>query len=358
MAPPRQPAAAVARPRAVVVLPLLGLGVAVSMLVVAGIGAVGIAPAAIASMLAYHVGLLPNAAGWHPAEETILFSVRLPRVVAAALVGAALATAGALFQGLLRNPLADPYIIGSSAGAAFGATLGTLLVVPGLTATLGLVPTLAFVGALCSVLVVYRLSRVGGSTSITSLLLAGMAVSAFLVAAMNLLISVDDRLQLRMRALFSWLFGGISVAGWEQLALVAPAIILLLALTWLSAPALNALAMGEEGASYLGINVARVRMRIIAAATLLTALAVMISGLIGFVGLVVPHAMRLAFGPEHRLLLPASALAGALFLLWTDALARTLLAPAELPVGVITGLIGGPVFLYLLSRARGGYVFS
>ncbi|MBI4495254.1 MAG: iron ABC transporter permease [Chloroflexi bacterium] len=346
------------RPRPAVVLSALALAVGVSMALAAGLGAVAIPPGTIVQVLAHQFGPGANPGAGQPAEEAILLQIRLPRVVAAALVGAALATAGALLQGLLRNPLADPYVIGTSAGAALGATVATLAAAPGFAATFGLIPALAFAGAIGTALLVYRLARASGGTSITNLLLAGMAVNAVLVAAMNFLLSVDDRLQLRMRALFAWLFGGIAVAGWDQLALVAPGILALVALAWPLAPALNALAMGEEGAAYLGVEVVQVRRSLLAVAALLTALAVTVSGLIGFVGLVVPHALRMVLGPEHRLLLPASALGGALFLLWTDALARTVLAPAELPVGVLTGLVGGPFFLYLLGRARGSYLFA
>lgn len=345
------------RPSPAVALFVLAAAVTLSLGVTAGVGAVAIAPGSIAQMLAYHAGLIASPGTWLPTEEAIFFAIRLPRVVAAALVGAALATSGALFQGMLRNPLADPYVIGASAGAALGATVAAMLAT-GFAASFGLIPTLAFVGALSTVLVVYRLAQIGGGTSITTLLLAGMAVNAMLVAAMNLLLSVDDRLQLRMRALFAWLFGGIGVAGWDQLALIAPAVLILLVLAWLFAPALNALAVGEEGAAYLGVDVARIRWRVIAVASLMTALAVTIGGLISFVGLVVPHMLRMVLGPEHRLLLPASALAGALFLLWADAVARIIIAPAELPVGIITGLVGGPFFLFLLNRAKGSYAFG
>jgi iron complex transport system permease protein len=278
-------------------------------------------------------------------------------VIGAALVGAALAVAGVLYQGLLRNPLADPFVIGASGGAAFAATLA-LVALPslGLVLGFGAVPICAFLGALAAVALVYQLARVGSTTPLTTLLLAGFAVSAVMTAGVSLLIVLSDRLQVRLRSLFSLLTGGISVSGWDQLLIVLPLILVGLAAALLYGRTLNAFALGEEGAAYVGVEVERQKGFIVVIATWLTATAVTISGLIGFVGLLVPHALRLVLGPDHRLLLPGSALAGAAFLVLMDALARFVIRPAELPLGVLTACIGGPLFLWLLRRTRRGYM--
>jgi iron complex transport system permease protein len=341
----------------VVVLGFLGAALLASLVIASGIGTVSISPWTILQMAANKMSLLPTEVTWPANHEAILFQVRLPRVVAGALVGASLAAAGVLFQGLLRNPLADPYIIGTSAGAAFGATIAMLLPLGFSFLGIGMVPIFAFIGALGSVLIVYNIARVGGRTPVISLLLAGFALSALLVAAMAFMITVNDRLQLNLRQLYSFLMGGLSVSGWGQVGPLAPLAIGGIAFGQAMAAPLNAFALGDEGAAYLGVNVEREKVLVLAIGSLLTAAAVSISGLVGFVGLVVPHAMRLVLGPDHRLLLPAAALAGGAFLILSDLVARTLLSPTELPVGVVTALIGGPFFLYLLRRGKREYAF-
>jgi ABC-type Fe3+-siderophore transport system permease subunit len=291
-------------------------------------------------------------AGWRPVDETIILQVRLPRVVGGALVGAALATAGVLFQGLLRNPMADPYIIGTSAGAALGATLAMLLPLSMAFLGFGMVPVLAFAGALATVFLVYYLARVGGKTPVVSMLLAGFVVSAMLTALMFLVINMSDKLYEKFHSVYAFLMGGISVAGWGQIAVIAPIVVVGILLARLWAFRLNAFALGEEGAAHVGVDVERSKTAFLALGSVLTAAAVSIGGLIGFVGLVIPHSMRLVLGPDHRALIPCSAIAGAAFLVVADTLARTLHPPHEVPVGIITALIGAPVFIYLL-RGRG-----
>jgi iron complex transport system permease protein len=253
--------------------------------------------------------------------------------------------------------MADPYIIGTASGASFGATLAMLLPLSVVFYGFGLVTIAAFLGALATVLIVYRLARFGGKAPIVSMLLAGFVVSSFLVAIVMLLLTMSDRLGLRLQQVFSFLMGGISVTYWQQIAVIAPLVIIGIIIAQLFAGHLNAFSVGEESASYLGINVEREKMLILGIGSLLTACAVSIGGLIGFVGLIMPHAMRLSLGPDHRLLLPASALAGASFLMLADLLARTLLSPAQIPVGVLTALIGAPFFIYLLRHARREYAF-
>ena len=338
---------------------MFGLAAAVIaiMLLSVSVGPIRISILDITKMLLHKIGLYNNTSGWQPTEETIVFQVRLPRVLGGALVGAALSTAGVLFQGLLRNPMADPYVIGTAAGAAFGATLAMLLPLSVVFYGFGLVPIAAFLGALAAVLIVYRLARFGGKAPIVSMLLAGFVVSSFLVAIVMLLLTTSDRLGLKLQQVFTFLMGGISVTYWQQIAVIAPLVIIGIVVTRFFAGHLNAFSVGEEGAAYLGINVEREKIIILGIGSLLTAGAVSIGGLIGFVGLIMPHAMRLILGPDHRLLLPASALAGASFLMLADLLARTLLSPAEIPVGVLTALIGAPFFIYLLRRTRREYAF-
>ncbi|HJM36621.1 MAG: iron chelate uptake ABC transporter family permease subunit [Dehalococcoidales bacterium] len=335
----------------------LGGGLILSVFLATALGAVNVSLPDIFRMSLNKIALFDFPATWRTVDETIIFQIRLPRVVGGALVGAALATAGVLFQGLLRNPLADPYIIGTSAGAALGATIAMILPLNLALLGFGLIPLTAFIGALTSVILVYNLARVGGRTPVISMLLTGFVVSALFVAIIAFMMSIGDRLGLNLRSVFSFLMGHISVTNWNQLAVVAPLVIGGIIAARFFAFHLNAFSLGEEGAAYLGIEVERDKILILSLGSLLTATAVSISGLVGFVGLVMPHAVRLSLGPDHRLLIPASALAGAIFLVITDLLARTILAPGEIPVGIITALIGAPFFLYLLRRSRREYAF-
>ena len=343
--------------RLILILLLLGGGLVIASLLASAFGAVTIPLPDILKMALNKVAIFDFPSTWRAVDETIIFQIRLPRVIGGALVGAALATAGVLFQGLLRNPMADPYIIGTSAGAALGATIAMTLPINLAFLGFGLVPAAAFIGALATVILVYNLARVGGKTPIISMLLAGFVVSALLAAVMAFMMSMSDRFGLNLHSVYSFLMGHISVTGWGQIAIIAPLVIGGIIGARFFAFHLNAFSLGEEGAAYLGIEIERDKILILALGSLLTAAAVSISGLIGFVGLVVPHAVRLSLGPDHRFLLPASALAGAAFLVIADLLARILLAPVEIPVGVITAIIGAPFFIYLLRHARKEYAF-
>jgi len=336
---------------------LLGGILIFSLFLASVFGAVTISLPDIFQMTLNKLAIFDFPSTWRSVDETIFFQIRLPRVIGGALVGAALATAGALFQGVLRNPLADPYIIGTSAGASLGATIAMILPINLAFLGFGLVPVAAFAGALATVILVYNLARVGGKTPIISMLLAGFVCSALLAAVMAFLISIGDRLGLNLHTVYSFLLGHISVTSWGQIAVIAPLVIGGIIGGRFFAYHLNAFSLGEEGAAYLGIEVERDKILILALGSLLTAAAVSISGLIGFVGLVMPHAMRLILGPDHRLLIPASALAGGVFVIIADLLARVILAPIEIPVGVITAVIGAPFFLYLLRRSRREYAF-
>ena len=352
-------AADLSRPGAAAVLLALTAALLVVVVLGATFGSVAISPPALGEMTLNRLGLTHFAVTWRPQDAVILFDLRLPRVVGAALVGLALAEAGTLFQGLLRNPLADPFVIGTSGGAMLGAVVGILLSAPlgaGVAlAGFGIVPLTAFVGALLSMALVYQLARVGGRTPVVTLLLAGFAVSSVLSYTVSFLLILNDQLQLNLPRIYGWLLGGIDVNTWSQLFIVGPVIGVTAIAAVSLANGLNALSLGEEMAERLGIDVERDKRLIIVAGSLLTATAVSIGGLIGFVGLIVPHILRLLCGPDNRLLLPASALTGAAFMVLADLLARTILSPLEIPVGIITAFLGGPYFLYLLRKNRREY---
>jgi iron complex transport system permease protein len=252
-------------------------------------------------------------------------------------------------QGLLRNPLADPYVLGTASGAALGAAIGILVPVQFALLGFGLVHVLAFVGALGAVAVVYRISRLGGLSSLSSVLLTGYAIGSLLAAGLAITMYLSGQ---NLRQIFFYLLGSLSLASWPQVAVGLPIIVVGAAVLLTRARALNGLMLGEETAAHLGLDVRRERLVLLATASLVTAAAVAMAGLIGFVGLVVPHVVRLVSGPNARSLLPLSAIWGAAFLVLADLIARL---PGELPVGVITGVIGAPFFLFVLRRYRGGY---
>jgi iron complex transport system permease protein len=342
-------------PPPVILLTLSALLLAVIVLAVS-FGSTPIPVSTIAQIVLNGSGLFHFARSWDPNAEVIIWQVRMPVVLGAALVGAALAVAGVLFQGMLRNPLADPFLIGTSAGAALGASIAFVLPLDTVYGLLfSLTPLLAFVGAMLTVLLVYSIARSAGHTPVVTLLLAGVVINAVLVAFQTLLLTLSPHAQFGIEALFNWLSGGISVTTWPPVLVVGAITLAGITCSLLLAGMLDAIALGEESAAHLGFNVERRKIVIIALGSLLTAAAVSISGLIGFVGLVTPHAMRLLLGPRHRLLLPASALAGAIFLTLADLLARTVIAPAVLPVGVFTALVGAPFFLFLLRRSKRDY---
>ena len=278
---------------------------------------------------------------------TIVRDLRLPRVLGSVLVGGSLATSGALLQGLLRNPLADPFVTGTSAGATLAAIVAIAL---GLSAPL--VPLAAFVGALVAVGLVWRLARLGGPTTVLTVLLAGIVLTAFAGAVATFVLVASDRLAVHLRSVLGWLQGGVSVIDSGELAVAAAIVTIGLAGAVALAHRVDAYAFGEETAATLGVDPDRTTRAVLGATALLSGAAVALAGLVGFVRLVVPHALHFAVGATHRRLVPASFLAGAAALVLADLGARTLLAPGELPVGAITGLVGAPFFLALLVRSR------
>lgn len=315
--------------------------------------AAGVAFGAVPVSLGDVVGALGRAlrgAGGGLAD-TLIVQVRLPRVVLAALVGAALAGAGALYQALFRNPLADPYILGVSSGAGLGAMIALVLTASATAARYGAVPVAAFLGALLTMWLVVRLASARGRLEATSLLLAGVAIS-YTLAAITSFVMVMAREQ--MAAIVYWTMGGLSAASWGYVAMIAPMFVLGIIVPLLSTRELNLMLLGDERAGHLGLPVERFKVLMLATASLLTAAAVAVAGLIGFVGLMTPHMVRLVIGPDHRRLLPASLLAGATVLVLADLIARVVLRPIEIPVGIVTAVLGGPFFVWLLVRERGG----
>lgn len=287
---------------------------------------------------------------WPDTYKTIIVDIRLPRILLAALVGCALAVSGAVMQGVFKNPMADPFIIGISSGAAVGASISILL---GLSISIGIysTPFLAFVGATLTIFGVYFIARSGGQVKVETLLLTGIAVGTFLVAITSFLMYMANE---QFRFLFFWLLGGLYKASWGTIAIAFPLILLGTIIILFFARDLNAMILGEEPAMHLGIDIESVKKILLVFSSLVVGTAVAFSGIIGFVGLITPHIMRILVGPNHRILLPASALAGGIFLIWSDTIARTILSPTEIPVGIITAFCGAPFFVYLLQKSKKG----
>ncbi|MEY8829811.1 FecCD family ABC transporter permease [Sedimentitalea sp. XS_ASV28] len=290
-----------------------------------------------------------------PVDHAVLWQIRLPRTVMAIFVGAALAVSGAVLQGLFRNPLADPGLVGVSSGAGLGAIVAIVLgaaLPAGLTGLAGphLVPLAAFSGSWITIIVLYRISTRGGQTSVATMLLGGIAIGAITAAGSGLMIYLADDQQLR--DLNFWQLGSLSGSTWQRVMVAAPIILVALMASPFLARGLNALALGEAPAAHLGIPVQRLKTMAVLVVAAATGAAVAVSGGIGFVGIVVPHLLRLASGPDHNTLLPNAALLGASLLLAADILARIVIAPAELPIGIVTAILGAPVFLWILLQRR------
>ncbi|MBB6100022.1 iron complex transport system permease protein [Deinobacterium chartae] len=314
------------------------------------LGPVALEPGTVWGVVLHRLGLLERG-DWTAAQEGIVWSLRLPRALLAAVVGAGLAVAGCVMQALVRNPLADPYLLGVSSGASAGAVLalsgGALL-------TLGAyrVPLFAFAGALLSLGVVFALARSGGSLTPTRLVLSGVAV-AYLFSGLTSLLTLTAPDRELARSALAWTLGSLAGTRWQDLGLPALTVALCTVGLLGQARVLNALAFGDETATTLGVPVRVLRRALLAGVSLLAAVTVSVSGAVGFVGLMLPHMLRLLVGADHRRVLPLSALGGALFLVLVDLLARTAFAPTELPLGVITSLLGAPFFLWLLSAREG-----
>jgi iron complex transport system permease protein len=313
------------------------------------VGPVPIAAADVAGEVLAHVPFLHVGSPLSGSEQAIVTEIRLPRVVLGVLVGAMLSSAGAAYQGVFRNPLADPYLLGVAAGAGLGATVA---VAYGSDSVGGfdLLPLAAFAGAGGAVALAYMLGRAAGATGgPAALVLAGVTVASFLTAIQTF---VQQQNSATLQEVYAWILGRLATSGWDDVVLILPYVGLSALALFLHRRLLDVLSLGDEEAASLGVNVARVRLIVVLAATIGTAAAVAVSGLIGFLGIIVPHAIRLVAGGSYRLVLPLSLLVGAGFLVFADVLARTILAPAELPIGVVTAFFGAPFFAVVLRTSR------
>ncbi len=320
-----------------------------SVLLATSLGPTRIPYAASAAILLERVGLRLHIP-YTDLQQRIIMQVRLPRVLTGALVGAALALSGAALQGLFRNPVADPGVLGVSSGGAAGAVAAIALNLQALHPLV--LAAAAFVGAMVAVTLVYATAAAGGRFSLAALLLAGLAVSSFLGAVTSTIIYFSARDAEVLREIFFWLLGGLDARSWSHVRLAAPPILLGAVVLLAFGRDLNLLLLGEEQARSLGVSVAWARRILLVTTALITGVAVAVSGTIGFVGLIVPHVLRLVVGPDHRVLLPAAALGGAIFLILADTVARVALAPTEMRLGIITAFLGAPFFLFLLIRAQ------
>jgi iron complex transport system permease protein len=317
-----------------------------ALLVGLGVGSIGIGPGGIVESALSHVPFLHVRSPLSSVEEAIVWQLRAPRVVLSALVGGMLAVAGASYQGVFRNPLVDPYLLGVAAGAGLGATL----VIAYGGASGQLVPPAAFGGAAISVALAYALGRSAGrARATTTLVLAGVTVATFMAAAQTF---VQQQHSNQLQNVYAWLLGGFSTATWHDVGVVTPYIVVSSAVLVMHRRVLDVLSVGDEEAASLGVDVGRVRLAIVAAATIGTAAAVAVSGLIAFVGIIVPHAIRMLVSTSYRAVVPLSFVVGGAFLALTDVLARTILSPQELPIGVITAFFGAPFFAFVLRNTR------
>lgn len=323
----------------------------ISLVLSVAVGAVFIPPATLARILVSGLSGLAITPDWPETFTAIVFKIRLPHTALVVLTGAGLAGSGAAYQGLFRNPLADPYLIGVASGAGLGAVFALSTHWPDDLFGLYTVPVAAFVGAALTVFLVYHFSRIGPTSPITTLILAGVALSSFATALTSYLMLRSNE---EMRRALGWLLGGSLLSGWDPVLAALPYILLGLGILVVSGHALNVLQFGEEQAQQLGLNVERVKLILIFAASLTTAAAVAFSGIIGFIGLVVPHVMRILWSSDYRRLMPLSIIGGSTALLLADTLARVVLAPQTLPVGIVTALAGAPFFLWILRRSKSG----
>ncbi|NEW08184.1 iron ABC transporter permease [Paenibacillus sp. SYP-B3998] len=322
-----------------------------SILVSLSLGTARLPILQIASILVKHIPLLGDHIhiSWPQSSDQIIMKVRFPRVILGILVGASLSVAGAAFQGVLRNPIADPYTLGVSSGASVGASI---LIYFGLQyAWFGQwsIPVVAFGTGLISLLLVLRLAQIDGKLKMETLILSGVVMQAFLGAIVSFVVSLSNQV---INEIVFWLMGSLAMRGWSYASLMSPYILIGFVMLISYARPLNLLALGERQAAHLGVHVERTKLIVLIVGTFLTAAAVSVAGIIGFVGLIVPHLVRLLVGPDYRLIIPLSALGGGIYVLWADTLARTLLSPTEIPLGVITAFLGAPFFAYLLHKDK------
>ena len=333
------------------------VGVALVVLLTTASSALFVGPAdlstlAIVRNLLDHLPFFSLHSGLSATGVAVVWQLRMPRIILGALVGAMLSVAGAAYQGAFHNPLADPYLLGVASGAGLGATIA-IISLPQLAAwSIDPVPIAAFVGAIAAVVLTFLLGRsTTAGRGATSMILAGIAVGAFFTAAQTFLLQRQNSAILA--EVYDWILGGLATAGWSQVSLILPYVIISIVLLIALRRVLDAMSIGDDEAASLGVRADRVRLLVVVVATLGTAAAVSVSGLIGFVGIIVPHTVRLIVGPSYQRILPLSVIYGASFLILADLLARTALSPGEIPLGVVTALLGAPFFLVVLRRSRG-----
>lgn len=290
-----------------------------------------------------------NISGMQNSHISIIQNIRLPRVLISFMVGYGLSIVGVAFQGMLKNPMADPFIVGTSSGAALGASIAILLKLNNTFFGMGAVSIFAFIGALLATLIVYNMSRIKGKVAVTTLLLAGVATGQFFTAIMSFIMTLSTK---DISKITFWTLGSFSGRGWDHVLIAVVPVLVGSGIIYIFAKDLNIMLLGEDSAKNMGVDTEHTKKIILITSILITAFLVSISGIIGFVGLIVPHITRLIFGPDHRILIPASGLLGGIFLVIADTLARTLIAPTEVPVGIITALSGGPFFIYLLRKVK------
>jgi iron complex transport system permease protein len=323
-----------------------GLGLIVVILVGTAIGPADLSMGTVVGVLLSHVPLVHHHSSTSVLNQAIVWEIRLPGVVLAGIVGAMLAAGGASYQGVFRNPLADPYLLGVAAGAGLGATI----VIVASSGSTALLPFAAFLGGAAAVTITYLVgAKFGGRSSGTSVVLAGVAVAAIFTAAQTFL---QQQHAQDLQAVYSWILGSLAIATWSDVWLILPYVVLSMAILLAHRRLLDVLRLGEEEARSLGVNPQRVRLMVVTAATLGTAAAVSVSGLIGFVGIIVPHLVRLTTNASYRVVLPVSIVGGAAFLILANLVALNIDAPAEIPLGVITAFVGGPFFIFVLRSRR------
>jgi iron complex transport system permease protein len=340
---------------------IAGLIVALIITVILSLN-IGYAPISYSDILTYFGSKIPGINGFiditsfsrdQLADQAIVIGIRLPRILSALIIGAALSASGTIFQGVFKNPMADPYILGVSAGASVGAGVAILWGAGMSLFGFPLVPIIAFISALATIFFVYNISRVSSRVPVMALLLTGIAVSIFLSAVFQTMqfLTTDHKLS----QLVNWQIGTITNIGWTNWWASLPFIVTGILMSYFYARDLNMISLGEDTAQHLGVNTERTKKILLALASMMTAAAVSISGLIGFVGLMIPHITRLLIGPDHRLLMPASVIVGSIYLILCDDLARVISGPTEVPVGIITALAGGPFLIFLLRRSKKQY---
>ncbi|WP_165000267.1 FecCD family ABC transporter permease [Anaerophilus nitritogenes] len=282
-------------------------------------------------------------------HQIIIKSIRLPRILLSVLVGMSLSISGATFQGIFKNPMADPFVIGISSGAALGATLAIIFNIDIKILQINTISLFALLGALGTTYMVYNLARINSQIPVTTLLLSGIAVGQFLTAIMSFLMVLYSN---DLNKIIFWTLGGFSTKGWQQVKIIALPVLIGWSLLYFVSKDLNVMLLGEESAKNLGIEVEKTKRMILLINSFMVAVAVSVSGIIGFVGLIIPHIVRILVGPDHRILIPIAGLGGGLFMLLADTVARTIIAPIEIPVGIITAIFGGPFFIYLLKKKK------